>query len=210
MANLRKGNNILWPNDRVPYEIHQGDFPSGGGARLKIEWAIDHWNSRCRVKFVPHVRGLRQNWVRFVSHDTACSSAVGRQRFVNPFGDPPPQEIRCQLGTSGFLRGNVLHEMGHAVGLFHEHQRPDRDEYVTVTSSDSVNYGKKSDSEVIELTPYDYLSIMHYGTSSRLSVPGRIPVGQRDRLSYLDIYAIERRYENGGGDHWLISNLHIH
>ena len=211
MANVRKGNGVLWPNTRIPYEIHNSDFPIGGGARAKVEWAIDHWNSRSRLKFVPHEPGSRDNWVRFRSHGSACSSNVGRQRPFSPFGlPPPPQDIRCQLGPGGFRRGSILHEMAHAAGLFHEHQRPDRDDYVTVNSSDSTNYGKKSTSEVIELTPYDYLSIMHYGASSKLTNLGNQTVGQRDRLSYLDIYALERRHEVGGGDHWLICNLHTH
>lgn len=209
MANVRSGNGVRWPNDRIPYEIDTNDFPAGTGRRAKIDWAIAHWNSRARVKFVPHRRGSRENWVRFRAHATSCQSQVGRQRNWSPFGDPPPQNISCQLTAGGFLRGSVVHEMGHAAGLFHEHQRPDRDDHVTVSSTDATNYGKKSNSEVVNLTPYDYLSIMHYGPNSSLSVPNNEPIGQRDRLSYLDLYAIERRHENGGGDHWLLSALHM-
>ena len=209
MATFCKGNGLLWPNDRVPYEIDDGDFPADSGGRADVEWAIDHWNGRSHVKFVAHTVGSRENWVLFVKHATACSSKVGRQPLFTPFGNPPAQEIRCQLDAGGFPRGSVVHEMGHAVGLFHEHQRPDRDDYVTVSGGDDTNFGKKSSSEVILLGPYDYLSIMHYPRSPNLSAPSRYTVGQRVRLSYLDVYGIDTRYEAGGGDHWLLSAIHV-
>lgn len=28
--------------------------------------------------------------------------------------------------------GNIVHEIAHSLGFFHEHSRPDRDDYVTV------------------------------------------------------------------------------
>lgn len=62
------------------------------------------------------------------------------------------------------MERSSLHQIIHALGFHHEHQRKDRDDYVTVNTSklkseDQINQYKK---EFIGLTPYDPYSILHY------------------------------------------------
>ena len=62
----------------------------------------------------------------------------------------------------------IVHELMHSLGFTHEHQRPDRDQYVEVHFDRITDHGKKSfkknsAAKVDTLgTPYDYCSIMHY------------------------------------------------
>ncbi len=59
----------------------------------------------------------------------------------------------------------VIHELGHAVGLFHEQNRLDRDDYVTIdfnniTAGHSYNFNKHGAGT--DHGAYDYDSVMHY------------------------------------------------
>jgi hypothetical protein len=102
----------------------------------------------------------------------------------------------------------VLHETGHSVGLYHEHQRPDRDTHI------KINYDElfKKDFSVIYsfmyLKPtlydyrdyeYDYTSVMHYNSDDVSNVfdypvllSGSV-VSDTDAQKVKDIYADEPR-----------------
>ena len=61
-----------------------------------------------------------------------------------------------------------MHEVGHSLGMWHEHSRPDRDDYVqvmwdNVLEGKEANFLKKSwkNTEVHGIG-YDLDSIMHY------------------------------------------------
>lgn len=81
-----------------------------------------------------------------------------------------------KLNATSMSHGNdsaarlAQHEVGHVVGLQHEHQRPDRDDHIIVDYSqldDSLstkfNYGKIPAAFVNNFdTDYDHESVMHY------------------------------------------------
>ncbi len=124
MGCARTGTRWRWPNRVIPYTINNEDFPSntsdGQAERAAIQAAVNAWNSQTVITFQPFTGGL--NWVEFVAsnEEGACQSAVGKQYRGR-------QYIFCDpLGSS------LLHEMGHTIGLWHEHQREDRDDYVTI------------------------------------------------------------------------------
>jgi hypothetical protein len=76
---------------------------------------------------------------------------------------------RMNLSKSCWTRATLLHELGHALGLIHEHQRPDRDQFVTIHEENikpsflALNTTVNFEIQKAQLeTPYDFLSIMHY------------------------------------------------
>ncbi len=90
--------------------------------------------------------------------------------------DGGEQHIRFQIGNNGDWLGwneqpgpgTIRHETLHALGLWHEQTRGDRDHYVDIhwecIAEEHVgNYSNDNDSA--DLGPYDFQSIMHYGRS---------------------------------------------
>ncbi|XP_062893260.1 meprin A subunit alpha-like [Mobula hypostoma] len=106
----------------------------------------------------------------------------------------------------------VEHEILHALGFYHEHSRPDRDDYVSIWWNEiqpgKVSSFKMYGDDIItdQNTPYDYESVMHYPPLSynkNRNVPTittKIPafndiIGQRLDFSALDLLRLNRMYK---------------
>lgn len=191
-----KESKRLWPNAIIPYEIDIKKYPVDEEGRGIILKAIEHWQqANTGFTFVP--RTTEEDYVIFGEEEGSCYSLVGK----NPNGGP--QYTRCDLDGSGggvFNVGSIAHEIGHIIGLYHEHAREDRDKYVKIVTENikkenSNNFNILKNSKIHG--PYDYDSIMHYGAKA-FSIDGSstiIPkntnnkIGQRARLSQGDINA---------------------
>ena len=80
-----------------------------------------------------------------------CAATVGRQA-VNTY----------HAGNACRAR-DYVHEWGHVLGLFHEHSRNDRNQYITATSSLGGTIGGGG----YDSGAYDFGSIMHYDAYAR-------------------------------------------
>ena len=183
--------NGLWPGGRVPYVI---DGRIEGEDLEVIHAAIEHWNTKTVIDWFPRTDELNHALFLPVPEGAgACYSGLG-------VGSP------TEITTGGCHLGIVIHEMGHAVGLLHEHERPDWDRFLdeepfffSVYAVDNVSrWLPDPRGDVPELPyPYDYRSIMHY----RLQRVTTIPPGMQfsgfnyaSSLSPGDIDGVARLY----------------
>jgi uncharacterized protein (TIGR03437 family) len=184
----------LWPGARIPYTI---DSTLSSALQQRILSAIDHWNTRTPVSLIPRTPA-DFSYVRFTTstNTVACSSSVGMAGGQQLVRLPDA----CGLGP-------IIHEIGHAVGLWHEQERADRNRFITVLYENIdkayiFNYDQAGLAGA-DLGPYDFNSIMHYGAYSFSrdgiapaieTVPAGIPIGQRAGLSSGDLEAVQRLY----------------
>ncbi|XP_046458778.1 astacin-like [Daphnia pulex] len=146
--------NVLWPKAKIPYVI-AASFTS---AQLQvIDLAINEYRNKTCIRFVP--RTSEVNYIQIVKSGQGCWSYLGKICG----GWMWRQDLSLDDGcASNLSQGTVLHELMHAIGFEHEHQRPDRDKYVSINFNnvEKKNRGpleKQSTAQVTTLgLPYDY------------------------------------------------------
>lgn len=141
-------NANLWPGG-VVYYTFDANVSSTNADRARI--AMYEIETVCGVRFNP--RTNQANYIKL-------TDSSGNSSFVGMIGGV--QNVNLFNWSFRYI---VIHELMHALGVFHEQQRSDRDGFVTVNQSNiqpaffNANFPKNNGTPV---GTYDFESIMHY------------------------------------------------
>jgi hypothetical protein len=194
-------NSRRWPGGVIPYTITDATTSIVMDAIEIIE------DQTPGVTLIPQT--TETNYVTFRDAG-GCSSKIGMeggQQFIN---------LKVNDGVSFCSAGNAAHEILHALGMYHEHTRCDRDNFVTI-DYDEIESGKEGNfykagsgsengacSGAFDIDAYDPGSMMHYGQFAFAigSNPTIIPkagvdgsaMGQRSAVGPTDAETIDQLY----------------
>ncbi|KAL3884643.1 hypothetical protein ACJMK2_024768 [Sinanodonta woodiana] len=196
--------NLRWPNGVIPYRFYPGHFDQRD--QDMVRQAMREWERNTCLRF-REATSSDVNKVVFTD-GRGCFSMLG---MVGG-------EQEVSLSSAGCrYRGLYLHEIGHAIGLVHEHNRPDRDDYVEIiwknvqtNMLDQFNKYTLYDVDQMNVA-YDYSSVMHYAVTDfskggglktmRVKYPEKeASIGKvyMKELSFTDIEIVNKMYSCHG------------
>lgn len=158
-------NTKVWPKGEIPVIF----VNLNGEQKNKVRDAFRSWEAKSggAVKFyecTTDAPGLN-------AHTPFPRNAVVSIRINNDIrGDGQATIGYYRHGKvefrSNFSSRTALHELGHVIGLRHEHQRRDRDDYIQVNWVGNGDWWDQWYQKILDnqwpTRLYDYMSIMHY------------------------------------------------
>lgn len=151
--------NNAWPNGVIYYEWDANIAPFTKQYALT---AMETWADACGLVFVDVTgKSTPSNRIRIYNGD-------GNRSRIGMVGGR--QDL--SLSLIGATEKDAIHELGHALGLIHEHCRADRDEYITVyydniKPGERHNFDKVSGNSYKYSAEFDYSSVMIYDSYIR-------------------------------------------
>jgi hypothetical protein len=165
-----RGEPKRWESNLLPYII---DASVTASDRAVIQQAIMAWQRATNIRF-RQLSGARdwklENYVKFSGQKNQCSSnSLGiKQRLSGKVNEEDSINV-VEVAGCGQNWGRIAHQIGHVLGLGHEHSRGGRDDYITILWS-NIDGPKQFcrviwDQQALANTAYDYDSIMHYAST---------------------------------------------
>ena len=189
------GTTFKWPGGNVFYRFDATQVGNGTITALKMQQFRDgvaEWAAFANLHFTEFTGTPPANYIT-VSEFTS----PGEGGFSDSVGMKGGQQ-NVEFGPHSWNRGTICHEVGHALGLWHEQQRPDRDTYVHIhteniagnpppaATGDQLNFTIVPDGQVFGTT-YDFYSVMEYSRNALSDNGGDTITMQPGFTQYIDV-----------------------
>ena len=162
--------------------------PVDEAANANIQTAITTFNTDF-AGVIQWVAWQSSDGPNYVEIDLNADDFSGECEAAEGYEAEPMQPM---TGSAACAVGTILHEMGHIIGLWHEFERPDADNYVTVNYGNVIK-GSWGNFETLTqnaqiLGLYDFASVMQYlpysfsrnGGPVIETIPAGMPLGNAE------------------------------
>ncbi len=187
----------LWPNSTVFYVFDASVTPENQQAMLE---AMAEISAVADIQFVEYT--AEPNYIRILDFDGGYnySSAVGMSGGEQTIGI-----------ESWHRKWVMVHELFHALGMWHEQSRIDRDNYVRI-NVENIEQGFASQFAIVPSAitngPYDFDSVMHYDQFAFSTGSRTITVLWPYRKRWQYRLGTRDRPTMGSGDVWVLTHLY--
>jgi len=186
-----------WPEGSDGYPLVPYVYSDSNVDQDAVKAGINHWMEHTCIKFEETSNANQAHLQFFLGR--GCWSYVGVSSSTG-------QQISIGNGCTSL--GTVAHEIGHAMGFWHEQSRTDRDDHVVIKYDNIVEDNKhnfnKHDTNNYDIK-YDYGSDMHYGSfyfhkNGKMTIVTKDPFAQeliasRAGLSHRDKLLANKMYK---------------
>ncbi|HEY0369082.1 MAG TPA: M12 family metallopeptidase [Chthoniobacterales bacterium] len=181
------GSSFKWPAGNVYYRFDPTEIGNGTINVAKMQQfrdAVAEWAAFANLHFIENISGQ----ANFITVKETPGLGGGFSSSVGMHGG----EQTIEFDPQAWNRGTICHEVGHALGLWHEQQRPDRDTYVVINfgnipANQQGNFAVVPSGQVFG-TAYDFYSVMHYRRDQYAINPNIDTISmQPGNAQYIDI-----------------------